>query len=42
VETPVSPPALASGTAYDAAHDRLVLFNRAGQTWTCRLERVAP
>jgi len=29
-----------NATSYDAAHDRLVLFNGKGQTWTCKIKRV--
>jgi eukaryotic-like serine/threonine-protein kinase len=40
IKTDVAPPVSNHATAYDAAHDRLVLFNYKGQTWTCKIERT--
>ncbi len=40
IKTPTAPPPAYQAAAYDAAHDRLVLFNRKGQTWICKIERV--
>jgi Protein kinase domain/Galactose oxidase, central domain len=38
IKTPLASPAAGGATTYDAAHDRLVLFNDNGQTWTCKIE----
>ncbi len=40
VKTAIAPPPAHAATVYDTAHDRLVLFNQKGQTWTCKIERV--
>ena len=41
VKPATAPPPGHSATCYDASQDAVVLFNDKGQTWTCKIERVA-